>query len=169
VSVNRAALNCARSQASQRVGVSARVSGDGVARASAGGRGKFENDGREYFFNSATGESAWQRPPGFMTPRAGQDVATSAGVNGWEQHWDEDGRQYYYYNSATGESSFERPREFFTPREGQLAVVSAGSWGKYYDEGSGQSYYHNAEVRGSPVPTRLLRCPAPTLARFACS
>ena len=123
------------------------------------GWGKFENDGREYFFNSATGESAWQRPPGFMTPRAGQDVATSAGVNGWEQHWDEDGRQYYYYNSATGESSFERPREFFTPREGQLAVVSAGSWGKYVDEGSGQSYYHNAEVRGSPVPTRLLRWP----------
>ena len=59
----------------------------------------------EYFYNSVTGASSWERPTGVGAP------TTMAGAIGdWEQIMDESG-QPYWLNTVTGVSQWEAPAE----------------------------------------------------------
>uniref|UniRef100_A0A8C2JSR5 WW domain-binding protein 4 n=1 Tax=Cyprinus carpio TaxID=7962 RepID=A0A8C2JSR5_CYPCA len=71
------------------------------------------NDGLEYFYNTVTGESQWEKPDGFVdessSSAAGQTQDLSGGA--WIEAVSPDGYMYYY-NTETGESSWEKPDDF---------------------------------------------------------
>ena len=64
--------------------------------------------GREYYYNSANGESTFERPLEFMTPRPGQRPtgAAAPGGDGWETFHDDASGQQYYHNATTGETQW---------------------------------------------------------------
>ncbi|XP_052414179.1 WW domain-binding protein 4 [Carassius gibelio] len=71
------------------------------------------NDGLDYFYNTITGESQWEKPAGFVdetsSSSAGQIQDLSGGA--WIEAVSPDGYMYYY-NTETGESSWEKPDGF---------------------------------------------------------
>lgn len=95
-----------------------------------------DDEGRTYYYNSVTGESSWEAPPGFTAAAASVDLASvDAAASGddqavhsaqqdaaaavaeaereevrWTGYKDDEGRTYYY-NEGTGETQWERPAE----------------------------------------------------------
>ncbi|KAL1272196.1 hypothetical protein QQF64_028058 [Cirrhinus molitorella] len=71
------------------------------------------DEGMEYYHNTITGESQWEKPDGFVdessSSAAGQTLDLSGG--GWMEAVSPDGYMYYY-NTETGESSWEKPDDF---------------------------------------------------------
>ena len=64
-----------------------------------------EETGQEYYFNTVTEESVFERPKEYRTPRpADGEAPLEVGDSGWTKYWDEEGGYEFYYNEATGES-----------------------------------------------------------------
>jgi hypothetical protein len=85
-----------------------------------------EASGEEYYFNALSGESAWERPAGFSTPRPQHGQAPLETMQGWTwaKYWSEEHQAEYWLDHATGESSWERPPAWGTPRVGDGYGIS---------------------------------------------
>lgn len=103
-----------------------RIPPDGTRPAEIGppgtGWAKYVDDasGGEYYHNTLSGESSWERPAGFSTPRPGDGQAPLETVHGWTwaKYWSDEHQAEYWLDHATGESSWERPAGWGTPRVG---------------------------------------------------
>ena len=92
-----------------------------------------EASGSPYFWNEATNETSWERPPFYTSSNGsgegdGGETKDGAGSDGedtravpskrgrrmsqigaWAEYWDEASGSPYFVNEATGESSWETP------------------------------------------------------------
>jgi hypothetical protein len=129
---------------------------DQAVESDASGWAKYVDNstGYTYYYNAATGETTYERPLSFLTPRA-SDAYVERSADGWTKYADAATGAAYYYNASTGESTYTRPVTFLTPRRGQvpvektLAGAGGDGWAKYYDDAQGVYYYYNAWTRTS--------------------
>uniref|UniRef100_K3WH14 WW domain-containing protein n=1 Tax=Globisporangium ultimum (strain ATCC 200006 / CBS 805.95 / DAOM BR144) TaxID=431595 RepID=K3WH14_GLOUD len=110
-----------------------------------------ETQGMEYYYNSKTDTSSFERPLEFSTPRPTPNAATDkplvSGRDGWEKYVDSQSGYPYYYNRFTMESTFTRPLHFQTARRGDVTMeVGGNDWAKYYDVSQGIYYYYNSRT-----------------------
>lgn len=61
--------------------------------------------GLPFYYNSVTGESTYERPIEFRTPRLDNSTALERGDNHWTKYFDEESQLEFYYNDATQEST----------------------------------------------------------------
>jgi len=135
-----------------------------------GGWKKYFDPGEQYdyYYHGESGESTWERPPGFETeadPFASVRSPANVSVHdkpkekikgGWSKYLDESTQFYYYYNHGTGESTFDRPVGFETeadpfkevrakiPTDEKVQeVIGGGTWKKYLEEATDYFYYYN--------------------------
>lgn len=83
------------------------------------------DDGHTYYYNTATGESRWDKPDGFQE-RSSRETEEKSASSPWVEAFTAEGYTYYY-NTITGESKWENPEDSVTPP------------GVAQDEGSGDS------------------------------
>eukprot|EP00887_Chlorella_sp_A99_P000160 scaffold16.g160.t1 len=105
-------------------------------------------DGRKYYYNSRTKQSAWVKPDELKTPAeraaeaaaalgrgpaaaaapaaASPAAAAPAAKPDWTEHTAPDGRKYYY-NSRTKQSSWVKPDELKTPAERAAEAAAAAA------------------------------------------
>lgn len=71
------------------------------------------NNGLEYFYNTVTGESRWEKPDGFVDESSSSAAGQMQDLSGdaWIEAVSPDGYMYYY-NTETCESSWEKPDDF---------------------------------------------------------
>lgn len=121
-----------------------------------------DSSGATYYFNTATGESSWEKPEGWLDEAEAAETETGAEAlveeNPWTEVLDEGSNQVYYFNTVTGESSWEKPEGLqsqnepdsppqTTPQDGlsdspPLADEdNPSNWEEVYDE-SNQAYYY---------------------------
>ncbi|XP_007244272.3 WW domain-binding protein 4 [Astyanax mexicanus] len=74
------------------------------------------DDGLEYFYNTQTGESQWEKPEGFQGESVSSDPILTISSSAWMEAVSPDGYTYYY-NTETGESSWEKPADYSPPQE----------------------------------------------------
>ena len=115
-----------------------------------GGFGKYidEDSGYDYYYNSATDESTYDRPAGFATEKGdifasvrtkgdqsaamlsakrGKKEKPAEELNGnWARFSDPESGYDYYYNSATDASTYDRPDVFATVK-GDIFASGRGS------------------------------------------
>lgn len=77
-----------------------------------------DDEGRIYYHNEKTGESAWDPPAeGFNPPPAAdtveQETAAPVTVGRWAEYTDDEGRTYYY-NEESNDTQWEMPEDFQT-------------------------------------------------------
>ena len=129
-----------------------------------------QNNQFDYYYHEDSGESSWNRPPGFETendpfasfraPAAGSvskhDKPKEKMENGWCKYHDQSSNFYYYYNHESEQSTFERPLGFETESDPFASVRSklptaeekiieevGGRWKKYLEEATDYFYYYN--------------------------
>ncbi|XP_058886273.1 WW domain-binding protein 4-like [Acipenser ruthenus] len=83
------------------------------------------DDGHTYYYNTATGESRWDKPDGFQE-RSSRETEEKSASSPWVEAFTAEGYTYYY-NTITGESKWENPEDSVSPP------------GVAQDEGSGAS------------------------------
>jgi hypothetical protein len=73
----------------------------------------YSSEGYPYYTNTATGESTWERPDGYVEEVASGDAMTVSVVGGgqWTLAADKKGNPFYY-DSATGESRWAQPEDW---------------------------------------------------------
>ena len=116
-----------------------------------------------YYYNSETGESSYDRPSAYITPRTDEgsywdeyskkdnegpeEVKQNDYYNevksAWVKYWEESEGYEFYYNAATGESVFERPNDYYTPRSDGV------QFDKLYDANGNEYYYNKADGSSS--------------------
>ncbi|XP_016361124.1 WW domain-binding protein 4 isoform X2 [Sinocyclocheilus anshuiensis] len=71
------------------------------------------NNSLEYFYNTVTGESQWEKPDGFMDESSSSAMGQTQDPSGgaWMEAVSPDGYMYYF-NTETCESSWEKPDDF---------------------------------------------------------
>jgi GH18 family chitinase len=79
---------------------SPRYTGQRALDTGAGGWTKHWDDTHqaEFYYNSTSGETSWERPVNFVTPRPGQESTLSVG---WSKFWDDVNQMEYYYNAVS--------------------------------------------------------------------
>jgi cysteine-rich repeat protein len=67
--------------------------------------------GEYYYFNEATGQATWEKPPYRPPPMLPAPVPEDDAhlPEGWVSAFDEEYEMYYYYNAATGVSTWDKP------------------------------------------------------------
>lgn len=73
------------------------------------------DDGLEYFYNTQTGESQWDKPEEFQGESVSSDPIVAISSSAWMEAVSPDGYTYYY-NTETGESSWEKPGDYSPPQ-----------------------------------------------------
>jgi hypothetical protein len=118
--------------------------------------------GATYFYNSRSGESAWERPAamrlralvntgmwqGYVDGTAAEEPPAQEGADGdeWEECDDGEGNSYFY-NARTGESAWEKPAA-----RKLKALVHTGMWQGLVANGSaeeGAAYDWAADAQGA--------------------
>jgi hypothetical protein len=83
---------------------------------------KDPDSGDTYYYNTATGETTWDKPEGVdagvpspaaaQTPAAPQSPQKPVVASGWKAVFDAESNSYYYHNAATGETTWDKPEGF---------------------------------------------------------
>ena len=104
-----------------------------------------EETGREFYYNSFTNESTFDRPENYVEPDQPASGPVETGDEHWAKYWDESAQAEFYYNSATNESTFERPYNFVTPRDPAADKSAAydGEYDKSEAYGTEHDYSHD--------------------------
>jgi len=103
-----------------------------------------QESGREFYYNTETQESTYDRPAEFTEASV---AITSATESEWTEHIDENTNQPYYFNSKTGESSFDKPHSRMAMAAQEPTDDTVGSsWTKHFDEEYQVDYYYNHET-----------------------
>ncbi|KAL4170040.1 hypothetical protein KRP22_010949 [Phytophthora ramorum] len=69
-----------------------------------------EASGSAYYYNVRTGESSWEVPAGFKSPRAKESIEKEAPK--WREFVDDESGATYYYDEVSGTSRWEKPEGF---------------------------------------------------------
>ncbi len=71
------------------------------------GWGKYWDDTHQayFYFNDISGETTWERPVQFNTPRSLDGGLPS----GWTQLWDDTNQSHYYLHNDSGMTQYEPP------------------------------------------------------------
>ena len=81
----------------------------------------YDDDGRIYYYNAASGESSWEAPEQYNPPSDDPPHVTGAGTkepassssssSAWVSYQDDEGRTYYF-NTETEETTWDTPAGF---------------------------------------------------------
>ncbi|KAK1941790.1 Negative elongation factor D [Phytophthora citrophthora] len=71
-------------------------------------------EGRTYYYNKSTKQSAWEKPADFDGEEPGAAAAAASTSNSakkteWEELWDPKNERAYYYNRATRKTQWQKP------------------------------------------------------------
>ena len=110
---------------------------------------KTSNPGKEYYFNTKTGETVWEKP-GVSESESGRDEGDGSLPPGWTAHVSEssDPGKTYYFNESTGETAWEKPKSSLSKTESGEGDSLPPGWTEHVSESSdpGKTYFHNAET-----------------------
>ena len=108
---------------------------------------KTSNPGKEYYFNTKTGETVWEKPG---ESESGRDEGDGSLPPGWTSHVSEssDPGKTYYFNESTGETAWEKPKSSLSKTESGEGDSLPPGWTEHVSESSdpGKTYFHNAET-----------------------
>eukprot|EP00644_Phytophthora_capsici_P002350 jgi/Phyca11/534777/estExt2_fgenesh1_pg.C_PHYCAscaffold_270132 len=81
-----------------------------------------ESSGSTYYYNLRTGESSWEVPGGFKSPKSMDDSQSKASK--WQKFVDDETKATYYYDEVSGTSRWEKPDDYVSDQEGDKAQES---------------------------------------------
>jgi len=93
------------------------------------------NSGRNYYYNSQTGATSWEKPAE-LQPAPAAAAPAAAPANPWQEIVDPSSGKPYYYNATTGETTWTKP-----------AAMKTSVWQEIKDPASGRFYYWNPQTK----------------------
>ena len=70
--------------------------------------------GFDYYFNTETHESSWERPPDYDGP----EPEPKEDLPKWVKMYDPNSVAYYYFNNFTNECMWDKPLDYVEPKKG---------------------------------------------------